>query len=110
MSGALPVTDATYDEQVLASPVPVVVDFTAEWCGPCRLVGPVLDELATAYAGAVRFVTVDADTNPGLVSRYGIVSLPTLQLVAGGELVDVLYGARPKAVLDERVRKLLEAV
>ena len=110
MSGALPVTDATYDEQVLASPVPVVVDFTAEWCGPCRLVGPVLDELAQAYAGTVRFVTVDADTNPGLVGRYGIVSLPTLQFVAGGELVDVLYGARPKAVLDQQVRKLLETV
>ncbi|CAL8968259.1 Thioredoxin 1 [Cellulomonas sp. T2.31MG-18] len=110
MSGAQPVTDATFDEQVLASPLPVVVDFTAEWCGPCRLVGPVLDELAETYAGAVRFVTVDADTNPALVARYGIVSLPTLQFVSGGELVDVLYGARPKAVLNDQVRKLLAAV
>ena len=109
MSGAEPVTDATYDEQVLGSPVPVVVDFTAEWCGPCRLVGPVLDELAETYAGTVRFVTVDADTNPGLVARYGIVSLPTLQFFAGGELVDVLYGARPKAVLSEHVQKLVAA-
>lgn len=110
MSGAQPVTDATFDEEVLASPLPVVVDFTAEWCGPCRLIGPVLDELAETYAGTVRSVTVDADTNPGLVARYGIVSLPTLQFVAGGELVDVLYGARPKAVLDDQVRKLLAAV
>ena len=109
MSGALAVTDATYDEQVLGSPVPVVVDFTAEWCGPCRLVGPVLDELAGTYAGSVRFVTVDADTNPALVARYGIVSLPTLQFIADGELVDVLYGARPKAVLNEHVRRLVTA-
>ena len=110
MSGAQPVTDTTYDEQVLGSPVPVVVDFTAEWCGPCRLVGPVLDELAETYAGSVRFVTVDADTNPALVARYGIVSLPTLQFFADGELVDVLYGARPKAVLNEHVQKLVATV
>lgn len=110
MSGALPVSDATFDEQVLGSDLPVVVDFTAEWCGPCRLVGPVLDELAETYSGQVRFVTVDADSNPALVARYGIVSLPTLQFVASGELVDVLYGARPKAVLDEQVRKLLASV
>lgn len=103
------VTDATYDAEVLASPVPVVVDFWAPWCGPCRVVNPVLDELAATYAGRVAFVAVNADENPGLVERFGIVSLPTLQLYAGGELADVLYGARPKSMLVERVEAMLAA-
>ncbi len=103
------VSDATYDAEVLASPVPVVVDFWAPWCGPCRVLNRVLDELAATYAGRVTFVAVNADENPGLVERFGIVSLPTLQLYAGGELADVLYGARPKSMLVERVEAMLAA-
>lgn len=103
------VTDVTFDAEVLGSPVPVVVDFWAPWCGPCRVLNPVLDELATAYAGRVSFVAVNADENPGLVERFGIVSLPTLQFYAGGELAEVLYGARPKSMLVERVEAVLAA-
>lgn len=105
----LPVTDATFDAEVLGSDVPVVVDFWAPWCAPCRVLNPVLDELAEAYAGRVRFVAVDADENPGLVARFGIVALPTIQFFADGELVDVLYGARPKTMLVERVEAVLAA-
>jgi thioredoxin 1 len=103
------VSDATFDAEVLASPVPVVVDFWAPWCGPCRVLNPVLDELAGTYAGRVAFVAVNADENPALVERFGIVSLPTLQFYEGGELSDVLYGARPKSMLVDRVEAMLAA-
>jgi thioredoxin 1 len=103
------VTDTTFDAEVLGSSVPVVVDYWAEWCGPCRVLNPVLDELAATYEGRVAFVAVNADENPGLVERFGIVSLPTLQFFAAGELTDVLYGARPKSMLVERVEAVLAA-
>lgn len=103
------VTDATFDAEVLGSAVPVVVDYWAEWCGPCRVLNPVLDELAVTYEGRVAFVAVNADENPGLVERFGIVSLPTLQFYAAGELAEVLYGARPKSMLVERVEAILAA-
>jgi len=109
VTAALPVTDATFDEVVLASPVPVVVDFWAQWCAPCRVIGPVLDELAVVYDGRARFVAVDADDNPGLVARFGIVALPTLHLYTGGELVEAIYGARPKSELGAHVEALLAA-
>ena len=107
MSRTTPVTDATFAAEVLASDVPVVVDFWAPWCGPCRLVAPVLDELSDEYAGRVRVVKLNSDENPVITGSYGVVSIPTLNFYAGGELVRSIVGARPKQVLAKELDTLL---
>lgn len=90
------VTTADFEQQVLGSELPVVVDFWADWCVPCRLVTPVLDELAVTYAGRLRFVAVDTEAETALVERYNIASIPTLYVFHQGELVRTLVGAREK--------------
>lgn len=86
----------TWDTEVLGSGLPVAVDFGADWCAPCRAVRPVLEELGTAYAGRMRIVAVDTEAEAELVRRYGIVSIPTLYVFAGGELIRSIPGARSK--------------
>lgn len=103
------VTDLTFEAEVLRSEVPVVVDFWAPWCGPCRLVSPVLDELSEEYAGRVKVVKVNADENPGLSEDFRVQSIPFIAFFAGGEMENSLVGARPKAVLKEAVEELLAA-
>ena len=104
------VTDATFQAEVLDSEIPVVVDFWATWCGPCRMVAPVLEELSTQYEGRVKIVKVDADANPQLTADYGIVSIPTLNIYAGGELVASRVGARPKTMIAEDIESVLATV
>ena len=93
------ITDATFAREVLASEVPVLVDFWAEWCPPCHRLAPVLDELATEYDGRARIVKLDADANPETVLQYGVGSMPTLAVFQAGEVVSQVIGVQSKAKL-----------
>ena len=90
------VTEATFAAEVLASDLPVLVDFTADWCPPCRMIAPVLEEIAVEEAHRLRIVQLDVDTNPATQAAYGVMSMPTLLLFRGGQPVKVMVGARPK--------------
>lgn len=103
------VTDETFRAEVLESELPVVAYFWAPWCGPCRMVSPVLAELSEQYEGRARIVKVNADENPGVVGDYGIVSIPTLNIFAGGELRSSVIGARPKSMIAEAIEGALAA-
>ncbi|WP_028045866.1 thioredoxin [Cellulomonas sp. URHE0023] len=104
------VTDATFQAEVLESKIPVIVDFWAEWCGPCRMVAPVLEELSNQYEGRIKIVKVDSDANPKLVGDYNIVSIPTLNIYFGGELVASRVGARPKSMIAADIESVLTSV
>ncbi|MDX2099483.1 MAG: thioredoxin [Leptolyngbyaceae cyanobacterium bins.59] len=107
MSVAAAVTDATFKEEVLDSGVPVLVDFWAPWCGPCRMVAPVVDEIAQQYDGQVKVVKVNTDENPSVASQYGIRSIPTLMIFKDGQRVDMVVGAVPKTTLANTLEKYL---
>ena len=93
------VTDDTFEQEVLKSDVPVVVDFWAEWCGPCKMIGPALEELAEQYEGKVKIAKVNVDENPGTAAALGIRGIPALFLFKNGEIVSNKTGAAPKAAL-----------
>jgi thioredoxin 1 len=95
----VPVTDATFDAEVRQSDIPVVVDFWAEWCGPCKQIGPALEELSAEYEGRVKIVKVNVDENPNSPGQLGVRGIPTLFLFKGGEVVSNKVGAAPKAAL-----------
>ncbi|MGK7893486.1 MAG: thioredoxin [Xenococcus sp. (in: cyanobacteria)] len=106
MSSA-PVTDASFQGEVLESDVPVLVDFWAPWCGPCRMVAPVVDEIAEQYEGQVKVVKLNTDENPKVASQYGIRSIPTLMIFKDGQRVDMVVGAVPKTTLSNTLEKYL---
>jgi thioredoxin 1 len=107
MSGATPVTDDNFKELVLDSEVPVLVDFWAPWCGPCRMVAPVVEEIAEQYDGQVKVVKVNTDENPNTATQYGIRSIPTLILFKAGQRVDTVVGAVTKTTLANTIEKYL---
>ena len=101
------VTDDTFKTEVLESDVPVLVDFWATWCGPCRMVAPILEELSDEYEGKIKIVKLDTDANQATTMAYGITSIPTLNVYSGGELVKSVIGARPKRALQEEIDAVL---
>ncbi len=101
------VTDVTFDTEVLKSELPVLVDFWAPWCGPCRMVAPIVEELAEEYDGKVGFVKLNTDDNPIVAGRYGIRSIPTLLVFKGGEPVGQIVGFRPKSDMKKRLDEAL---
>ncbi|MHC5724229.1 MAG: thioredoxin [Nostoc sp.] len=107
MSTAAQVTDSSFKQEVLDSDVPVLVDFWAPWCGPCRMVAPVVDEISEQYKGQIKVVKVNTDENPQVASQYGIRSIPTLMIFKGGQKVDMVVGAVPKSTLASTLEKYL---
>ena len=101
------VLDATFKSEVLDSATPVLVDFWATWCAPCRAIAPSLEELATQYKGQVKIVKLDVDENNLTAEQFGIRSIPTLLMFKGGKVVEQLVGAAPKAKLEESIKKAL---
>lgn len=99
--GVSKVSDATFESEVLKSNEPVVVDFWAEWCGPCRMIGPALEEISGSLEGKVKIVKLNVDENPNTASKYGIMSIPTLMLFKNGELASRQVGAAPKQKLEQ---------
>ena len=104
---ALEITDATFDNIVLQSEKPVLVDFWAAWCGPCRMVGPIIDELSNDYDGKVIVGKVDVDSNQEFAAKYGVRNIPTVLLFKNGELVDRKVGVSPKQVYAEAIDSAL---
>ncbi len=102
------VTEANFEEEVLNSDVPVMVDLWAEWCGPCRLVGPIIDEIGEELDGRVKAVKLDVDSNPNIAVRYGIRNIPTVLFFKNGEVVDKQVGAVPKSVFMDKLKPLLD--
>ncbi len=106
MGKAIEITDANFEE-ILASDKPILIDFWAEWCGPCKMIGPVVEELASEYDGKVVIGKVDVDSNPNTSAKFGIRSIPTLLVFKNGEIVDKQIGAVAKAVLAKKLEAQL---
>jgi thioredoxin 1 len=104
---AIAITDANFEEIVLKSDKPVIIDLWAEWCGPCRMVGPIIEEMAIEFEGKAVIGKLDVDSNPETTSRYGIRNIPTILFIKNGEIVDKQVGAVPKNVLIQKLEALL---
>ncbi len=107
MAETADVTDASFESEVLQSDQPVVLDFWAEWCAPCRAISPIIKQLAQDYDGRVKVVKMNIDENPQTPGRYGVRAIPTVLAFQNGQVVEQLQGARPKAAFEEMVQKLL---
>lgn len=104
---AIEITDANFEEQVLKSDKPVIIDFWAEWCGPCRMVGPIVQEIGDDYAEKAIVGKVNVDDNPGVTAKFGIRNIPTILFFKNGEVVDKQVGAVPKQILAGKLEAIL---
>lgn len=104
---AIEITDANFDEVVMKSDKPVVVDFWAEWCGPCRMIGPVIEKMSGDYTGRADIGKVNVDLNPGVSAKFGVRNIPTVLFIKNGEVVDKVVGAVPEAQLTAKLNALL---
>ena len=109
MKPTIEINEANFERDVLQSKEPVLVDFWAEWCGPCKMLSPLLDEIATEQSGRVKVAKVNVDTNPALAARFGIQSIPTLLYFVGGQVKDQTVGAMPKKTIISKLEKLVVA-
>ena len=109
MAGPVALTDESFEDEVIRSSVPVLVDFWATWCGPCRMVAPIVDELSQEYAGRLKVGKVDVDSEQKIASEFGIRSIPTLMIFRDGKLTDQITGAVPKKHLVEKVEAALQS-
>jgi len=107
MSSPIAVTDATFEDEVVKADQTVVVDFWAEWCGPCKMIAPILEEVANEYDGKIKIAKVDVDSNSKTAAQFGIMSIPSLLFFKDGKVVDQVVGAIPKAQLVSRLEKVL---
>lgn len=107
MADLLEVTDETFDTEIVNADTPAMVDFWAEWCGPCRMVSPVVEELAKEYDGKIKIAKMDVDQNRQTPARFGIRNIPTLILFKDGEVAQTIIGAQPKSNIEEALKKLL---
>ena len=105
MSSATAVTDASFEQDVLKSDVPVLVDFWAPWCGPCRMVAPIVDEISKEFEGKIKVFKLNTDENPNVASQYGIRSIPTLMVFKGGQVAATKVGAAPKNQLQSWIEQ-----
>ncbi|MBI4284033.1 MAG: thioredoxin [Chloroflexi bacterium] len=108
MSKPVAISDSNFDQMVLKAETPVLVDFWATWCGPCRMIAPIVDELSSEYDGKISFVKVDVDQNPKTAARYSIMSIPTLLIFKKGEPVSHIVGLRPKGELKRSLESVLQ--
>lgn len=102
------VTDSDFDQVVLASEKPIMVDFWAEWCGPCRAVSPILDQIATEHHDKIDIVKLNVDENPNTAMRFNITSIPTMKVFVGGDVVKTVIGAKPKPALEQDLGEFLK--
>ena len=103
MSNAIAVTEQTFEGEVLKSPIPVLVDFWATWCGPCKMIAPILEDLAGEYQGKLKVLKLDVDENGGVAAKYSVMSIPTLGIFSKGELIERIVGYMPKEQLKKRI-------
>jgi len=108
VEGVLEIDDSSFDTEVLKAEKPVLVDFWAPWCGPCRVIGPVIEELASAFGDKIKFTKCNVDDNPGTPSNYGIKAIPTLILFKDGNIADQVTGVVAKSKLEDMINKILK--